>query len=103
MKLAKPIEGARNNLFNFHSLSLKDRLWVLQILLIFTLLISIFSVLLITGMIPVFHDTSYMLVKKQLDDSAMEFSQKYAVISANTVELAERINKSMEKNLATRD
>ncbi|ATW25156.1 helix-turn-helix domain-containing protein [Candidatus Formimonas warabiya] len=102
MKLAKPIEGARNNLFNFHSLSLKDRLWVLQILLIFTLLISIFSVLLITGMIPVFHDTSYMLVKKQLDDSAMEFSQKYAVISANTVELAERINKSMEKNLATR-
>ncbi|MCX8132061.1 MAG: helix-turn-helix transcriptional regulator [Clostridia bacterium] len=96
MKYLKPIEQK----LHLDKMSLKNRLWVLQILLVFLLLSGIYFVLSTTGIIASFNDNSYMLVKKQLDISAKELSQRYSSISANTIELAGKLNKSIEKSLS---
>lgn len=100
MKFLKPIEHKMNNWLNFRKMSLKNRLWVLQILLTFTLLLCIYSLLIVTGIITAFNDNSHILLKKQLDNSAKELSQKYSEISTNSVDLAGKINKNIEKSLS---
>ena len=103
MKFSKP-----GKIFDSHSLfyiklSLKNRLWLFQIVLVLIILACIFIIANSSGVIEDLSENPYYTIKSDLNDIETELSKKCLSISNNTVELAKKLNKSIQKQLSVKE
>lgn len=102
MKFLKP-----NKFLNYHrlvyiNLSLKNRLWLFQIVVVLIILACIFTIAGSSGIIADLSENPYHSVKNDLKDSETELSKKCLAISNNTIELSKKIDKSIKKQLTNK-
>lgn len=80
-------------------LSLKNRLWLFQIITVLIVLACNLIIVNNSGIIADLSENPYYTVRDDLDRIGNELSKKCFSISNNTVELANKLNKSIQKQL----
>lgn len=102
MKFLKPgkILGSRNSFFA--NLSLKNRLWLFQIVVVLIILACIFTIAGSSGIVADLSENPYHSLYSDLKDSETELSNKCLTISNCTVELAKKLDKSIQKQLTAK-
>jgi DNA-binding CsgD family transcriptional regulator len=81
------------------NLSLKNRFWLLQILVVLIILSGIFIIASLSGIIADLSENPYYNTFSDLAYIESELSTRCLAISNSTVELAEKINSSIKKQL----
>jgi len=80
-------------------LSLKNRLWLFQVITVLIVLACNLIIVNNSGIIADLSENPYYTVRDDLDRIENELSKKCFSISNNTVELANKLNKSIQKQL----
>lgn len=84
-------------------LSLKNRLWLFQIITVLIVFACNFIIIVNSGIIADLMKNPYYSVKSDLDKIEKELSKKCLSISNNTIELAGKLNKSIQKQLNSKN
>ncbi len=84
------------------NLSLKNRFWLFQIVVILIILAGIFIIASFSGVISDLAENPYHNVASDLEYIESELSKKCLTISNSTVELADRLNRSIGKQLQSK-
>lgn len=100
MKFSRPNKPIKNTYLV--NLSLMNRFWIFQIVIILIILACIFIIANFSGVISDLSENPYYTVSGDLKNMEADLSKKCLSISNNTVELAKKINKSIHKQLAAR-
>src|SRR5690554_4183395 len=84
------------------NLSLKNRFWLFQIVVVLIILSGIFIIASLSGVIADLSENPYYDAAADLEYIESELSAKCLAVSNSTVELAEKTNNSIKKQLQTK-
>lgn len=84
------------------NLSLSNRLWIFQLIVVFIVLACIFIIATLSGVISDMSRDPYKSITSDLKYIESDLSAKFLTISNNTIEFAVKANKSISKQLASK-
>lgn len=87
---------------SYGKMSLKNRLWLFQLVIVLIILACIFIIASSSGIIADLSENPYEAVTGRLNDIESALSNECLNISNSTVELAKKIDKSIQKQLNTK-
>lgn len=83
----------------FRKVTLKNRLWFLQISLVVAIITGTIIVLILTGTFEILNNQSIIALNDELERTAASITRRFFIISQNTYELGEKVNQSINRSL----